>query len=202
MRRLAILLRCTEGRAYTLVLGVALAVTITAVTVPAVLHHRPPAAARAIPFQDLSNADSAAPLTVEEAGYSSARPGIRQTPAGGLPVASLSGAVSQASFVRLSGQARLLHLNVDAAESRGGETAQLVICPILTETWRPMRDAPISASPPYDCTLAVPGLRLPDGGWTFDLGRFTDRAGSKGFAIVPPVTGNAAIPDFTIVFTP
>jgi len=200
---LARLLRCTEGRAYTLVLGLMVAVVITAFTVPAVLNHRPPVPARAIPFQDLSNGDSAAPLTISEAGYATATRGVPTVPAQDLPVGSVAGVVTQESFLRFSGQAQVLHLSVDTAASSGVETAHPVICPMETETWQPLRDAPITAAPPFDCASAVAGVRSPDGGWTFDLGRFTDRAGSRGFALVPmpAMPGGVADPDFSILFT-
>lgn len=191
LSRLARLLHCTEGRTYTLVLGVALAVTVTAFTVPAVLNHRPPPPVKAIPFQDLSTGAGAAPLTIEEGGFSSASPGQARIPGRDLPVAVAGGVITEAAFVRLSGQARLLTLQVDAAASQNAEAARLLMCPIQVETWQPIRDLPMSAAPIYDCGSAVSGVRSPDGGWTFDLGRFTDRAGSRGFAIVPAPSGAA-----------
>lgn len=187
MRVLARLLHCTEGQAYSLTVITALAAVLVMATIPAIAGHRRPPAPRTVPFQDLSGSGNATPLSVEEGGFA-VSPGAQVGPAlprNLLPVGEREGGVAAVSFVRLSGQGRILRLAVDRARSLGEAAAQLEMCPIQSATWVAGGGLPMAQAPRYDCTAGSPGVRLPDGSWAFDLGRFPDRAGSDGFAIVP-----------------
>lgn len=133
------------------------------------------------------------PLLIRASGWSTRTSGTpvasRGVPAGALPVGMMFGAEDKLSFVRLSGTATTLRLQLAAPEGqRTPQAAKIVACPI-TSDWQPAEAMSFNEDPEFDCKTSAAGQLQPDGSWSFDLSAFPDIAGDKGFALTPIRTG-------------
>lgn len=122
------------------------------------------------------------PLTVREAGFATTDPSPLQaaTPEDAVPVSARLGRSREQVHLRLAGTDVDLRLQV-AEGSEGAESAAVRACRITDPDWEPARPGPAVDFDPADC---VPGVRDDDGSLLFALGRFSDRTGPFGFAVV------------------
>lgn len=165
----------------------------------------PPSGSAPPPSGSAPPADAPAadvPLRVVASGYD-AEGGVLDDPTipqGGLPVTVRGGQVTARSYVVLEGTAATLRLALveDPGAGRPSGGAAVLACPITRSRPALRRAMPPSEAPPIDCATAVRGV-LEGGAIRFDLGRFADRGGDRGFALVPVADPGAT---FRLVFRP
>lgn len=126
-------------------------------------------------------------LSVREGGWASSRGGTpiaaAEVSEGALPIGARAGETDELSFVRLAGTESVLRLG--ALDDPLAATAVLRACPIDDPAWEARENIALDDAPAYDCDLGVAGTLGDDQVWSFDLGAFADRAGQRGFALVP-----------------
>lgn len=152
-----------------------------------------------------STASAGGPLRVTRSAWASAQAGTplaaTGVPEGGLPVGRRPGfEVDKVAFVKLSGGTTSLTLlpHDDTSGTRGAAGAAVQACRITTPGWAAAEGQSLDEAPVWDCSVAVLGKPAENGSWTFDLSVFDDRAGERGFALVP--AGNGL--DFQVTFLP
>lgn len=141
------------------------------------------------------------PLTVRGFGWASTLSGSgissAGVPDGSMPVGNRLGRLDKAAFVRLAGTDRTLTLVEDGAGAREALGAGAVMaCAITDAGWVEEPDQSFDEAPAWDADACAAGVES-DGTWTFDLGAFADRAGDRGFALVPEPDAPA---DFQVAF--
>lgn len=120
--------------------------------------------------------------------------------AGTLPVGTRAGQDDKLSYVRLSGDEKILRLTEDTS---GRATVQgppaVKACQITVSGWKEGEAMAIPEAPKSDPTACVEGSRSPEGFWLFDLTGFATRTDDRGFALLP---GKGAGVDFQVAFKP
>ena len=162
----------------------------------------PTAAGPAAPIPTTTSTTAISPLRIRASGWSTRTAGTplasEGVPTNALPVGRRLGADDKLSFVRLTGTATVLSLQIGPEDGqRSPEEAGVVACPV-TSDWQPAEAMSFSNDPTYDCSSPAAGQRQPDGSWTFDLSAFPDRTGDKGFALVP--SGDDPLADWQVAF--
>lgn len=137
------------------------------------------------------------PLSITEFGWAQASTSQNGwVPPEGLPVAMAGGDVDRMSFFRLGGSGTVLKLGVLSRESGPlNEGPAVVACPITADAWKAAPRQQLTRAPAYDAANCVNGKRFDSTTITFDLTRFPERTGGRGFAVVPkgPVGGTFEI---------
>lgn len=160
------------------------------------------------PTADFSSSDFATtttvasrPLTVVEAGWASATGatpvGSTGVPDKGLPVGKRIGQVDKYSFVRLTGEQKVLSLRVNPQGARVTTGAIGVsICQITDAGWQPADNVPSDRAPKYDTATCVKGDPGDGKTWTFNVLTFASPTDARGLALVP--TGDSI--DYQVTF--
>lgn len=140
------------------------------------------------------------PLAIAEFGWAQASTSQNGwVPPDGLPVAMAGGDVDRLSFFRLGGSGTVLKLGVLSRESGPlNEGPAVVACPITADAWKAAPRQQLTRAPAYDAASCVNGKRFDSTTITFDLTRFPERIGGRGFVLVPKGPVGAT---FEIVFS-
>lgn len=120
-------------------------------------------------------------------------------PKDGLPVAARATRATRFSVVRLSGDPTVatLQLSTTSTGQFQPDSAGVLLCPLLDNTWKPGAAQPMSAAPAYSPGDCVPGVPR-QSAYAFPLMTFPVRVGGAGFALVP--VSDPARPLFQVTF--
>jgi hypothetical protein len=117
-------------------------------------------------------------------------------PDGTLPV-GVRGQDDKLSFVRLAGDELVLNLAEEPSGARSNVGPSSVqACPITTSGWKDGEAIGLTDIA-YDTGNCVQGVRGENGLWQFDLGKYPERTGGNGFALVPGEGGGL---DYQVAF--
>ena len=136
-----------------------------------------------------SSSSDLEPLSIVSAGWASTAGGTplgsTGVTAGTLPVGKRIGQVDKYSYVRLSGEEKVLTLALaDAGRTTTGVVG-VSICQITEAGWAEGENVPSDAAPDYDTSTCVPGDPGDGSAWTFNLVTFSSPTDARGFALVP-----------------
>lgn len=155
------------------------------------------------PSLDSDTTATGAPLKIVGSTWASRQAGTplakQGVPDGTLPVGFRAVTDDKLSFIRLSGEQKILTLVEDAAgkrETNGPTVVQL--CPVTTPGWKDGEAIDIDGAPEWDSSKCVLGtVDAATGTWTFDLSSFPSPTDPKGFALVP---GDGGGLDYQVTF--
>lgn len=140
------------------------------------------------------------PLAIVATAWASASAGTPLAgygvPPDSLPVGTRLNRTDKASFVRLTGDERLLTLTTWPAGARAEASGKVSACAITTPDWAEGDAQSFSAAAKWDAEACVAGTRSDDGSsWSFDLDGIDL---THGVALVP---GPGAPIDFQVAFS-
>ncbi|HUP84828.1 MAG TPA: hypothetical protein VM143_04085 [Acidimicrobiales bacterium] len=140
-------------------------------------------------------------MSIVEGGWASATGatpvGSTGVPDKGLPVGKRIGQVDKYSFVRLTGDQKVLALRVNAQGARATTgNIGVSICQITDSGWQAADNVPSDRAPKYDVATCVKGDPGDGKTWTFNVLTFASPTDARGLALVP--TGDSI--DYQVTF--